>query len=254
MVINSIGVVVQARNNSKRLQNKVTLPFYKNKSILDLILDQLSSRLGNIPLVVATSTSPFDDIIEKKILNNDNCKVFRGSENNVITRFIDASDYYKFNYVIRICADNPFLQCNFINTLLETDYTQFDYSSFVLEGNLPVILSHQGFWSEIVSVNALKKVKNNYPSENCSEHVTNCIYNNNSDFKVNLIPAPDYLFSRNDLRFTVDTENDFKLMQSIYKYWIEASEKTIENLIEIVDNSEEIKSVMQQNILLNSKK
>ena len=64
-----IGIILQARCNSKRLPNKV-IKNIKHKSILQLIIE----RLKNIPhtqLVIATTKGKEDDGICKICLEND---------------------------------------------------------------------------------------------------------------------------------------------------------------------------------------
>ena len=56
-----IGIIIQARNGSTRLPKKVTLPFYNNQSILEIILIKLKKL--SLPIVIATTTNPEDDNI-----------------------------------------------------------------------------------------------------------------------------------------------------------------------------------------------
>lgn len=57
-----ITFIIQARSGSTRLPNKILLPFYNGKSILDLMLEKLSSINGT-NILVATTTNMKDDAV-----------------------------------------------------------------------------------------------------------------------------------------------------------------------------------------------
>ena len=59
----NISVIIQARLGSTRMPKKVLLPFYGQSTILDLIIDKI--KRIQIPLVVATTTNPQDNLIEE---------------------------------------------------------------------------------------------------------------------------------------------------------------------------------------------
>ena len=52
-----ISFVVQARSGSSRMPNKILLPFYNGKSILDLLIEKLK-RVDNTEVIIATSVNP----------------------------------------------------------------------------------------------------------------------------------------------------------------------------------------------------
>ncbi len=60
-------------------------------------------KLSEIELVVATTTNPKDDEIVN-LCKNKGVKFFRGSEHNVLKRFIDVAESYDFDFLVRICA------------------------------------------------------------------------------------------------------------------------------------------------------
>ena len=101
-----LGIIIQARSNSSRLPNKVVLPFYKNKGILELIIEKLKNT--NYKIFIATTINKDDDVIEQIALKN-NLQYFRGSEKNVLSRFIRIAQENNLKYVLRVCSDNPFI-------------------------------------------------------------------------------------------------------------------------------------------------
>lgn len=247
-----IGIVIQARTGSTRLPQKIIRPFYNNQSILDIILIKLK-ELG-IPIIIATTFDESDNIIEK-VAQNHGIKLHRGEIDNVLKRMVDAAKKIEVNSVVRVCADNPFLNIKYLNDLISFFGTEDpDYASFSLKGNLPVIKSHQGFWAEIAKLSALEKVLNSTSEKIYLEHVTNYLYSNPEMFNVKLINAPGYLFDKTDIRLTVDTEEDFQLVSSLYKLYTENDKFAgIDKFIEYIDQSEEIIQSMRNEIRKNTK-
>ena len=210
----SLGILIQARTGSTRMPEKVILPFYGEQSILDLLLDKV--RKTNLPAVLATTVNPQDNRL-CELAKNHGVPVYRGSENDVLDRFIGAARQFGFNKIIRVCADNPFLDFAALQTLASAfDKSDADYLGFQLEGNKPSILTHFGFWAEAVRLDALVKAVCLTTEKLYHEHVTNYIYGNPDLFNVQFLKADQVVFSRTDIRMTLDTAEDFDIQQRIF--------------------------------------
>lgn len=252
--MDSTKIFVQARNNSSRLKGKMTLPFYKDKSILEIILERLGSAFQNKDIVLATTTSHLDDNLIA-IANKYNIQVYRGSESDVLSRFVEAGKLFKCQNIIRVCADNPFLDLESLQILFEkTEKTGKDYIGFELQPGLPSIKSHIGFFAEGVKLAALQKVAISTVDSFYHEHVTNYIYANPSKFAIDWLDVPEKITGRTDLRFTVDTLSDFKMASEIFAEMEKSQQKWIvADLIDFVDHHAKYKREMTQQIKLNSK-
>ena len=240
----SIAFFIQARTGSTRLPNKVLLPFDNENSILGILIQQLQAHFEQIPLVVCTSTVTNDDAIVT-FCENLNVACFRGSENNVLERFIDAAKHFETKVVIRICADNPFLDMGFIAELLDfyNENPSADYWSFKNAADVPAVKTHFGFFAEIVTFKALKKVSQLTSDALYTEHVTNFVYSN-TEFNSQLKVMPDFLKHRNDLRFTIDDALDFELLKEVFQFhkenkyniqktilWVEKNPLLLNNMV-----------------------
>jgi spore coat polysaccharide biosynthesis protein SpsF len=210
----NIGIIIQARTGSTRMPEKVIQPFFQEQTILDLLLEKVK-KVG-VPVVLATTANPSDDrlcvLAEKHQVN-----IFRGSENDVLDRFIHAAQQFGFSKIIRVCADNPFLDLAGMKTLIaEFEKSDADYLGFQLAGDKPSILTHFGFWAEAVRLDALEKAQQLTSEKLYREHVTNFIYGNPMLFIVRFIPANPVVFMRTDIRMTLDTPEDFEIQQKIF--------------------------------------
>ena len=188
------GIIVQARSGSTRLPQKVVLPFYKGQSILQIILERLKGNKQQAPVILATTTAPGDDAVAE-MGKAAGVEVFRGSEHNVLQRFIDASGAHDLDGVLRVCADNPFLHLASVETLLEANFTG-DYLSFTLNGEKPTILSHIGLFTELTRRSTLLRARASTTDKLYLEHVTNFLYQRPAWFDCALIPAPKAVYLR----------------------------------------------------------
>ncbi|MDO9615409.1 MAG: glycosyl transferase family 2, partial [Bacteroidota bacterium] len=137
--------------------------------------------------------------------------------NDVLDRFIHAAQQFGFSKIIRVCADNPFLDLAGMKTLIaEFEKSDADYLGFQLAGDKPSILTHFGFWAEAVRLDALEKAQQLTSEKLYREHVTNFIYGNPMLFNVRFIPADPIVFMRTDIRMTLDTPEDFEIQQKIF--------------------------------------
>ncbi len=71
-----------------------------------------------------------------------------------------------FDQIIRICSDNPFLDVPATMELLNPQDETYDYVAYRMAGHLPSIKSHLGLWGEVVSLEALKRIKKE-PTKSC---------------------------------------------------------------------------------------
>lgn len=211
---NKIALLIQARVGSTRLPNKMLLPFYKGKTILEIVLENLLTTFSKEDIILSTSTNPLDTSLVK-VAQKYNLKYFQGAENDVIERFIKTSEAFNVNKLIRICADNPFLQAKRIKALAEEfENSNADYLSWFFDDGTPVIRTHSGFFAEAVSLKALKEVVELTQNPFFHEHVTNFIYENDDVFKVKKLILNDSFLRK--IRLTIDTKEDFSVAAEIY--------------------------------------
>lgn len=246
---NNIGVIVQARMGSTRLPEKMNLLFFQGKTILDITFETLLKVFDKSQIVFATSTSNENELLIK-IAKKYHVNTYGGSENDVLERFIEVAQKYNFSKIIRICADNPFLQISNLNILNKIVYeTNYDYASWFINNKKPSIKTHSGFFAEVITLNALLKVKENTKLPIYFEHVTNFIYENPSMFSIKWIDFKDEMIDK--IRLTIDTISDFEIAKKIYKECHPYLE--FEDLKKYFSKNPSILHEMEKNIKLNEK-
>ena len=169
---NNFAVFIQARQTSKRFPNKIFQKIGK-KNLLEIIHHRvsLSKKIRKI-LFLIPSSKDNDEI--SNFLKSKNYNFFRGSEKNVLDRFLKAASKNGVKNIIRITADCPLVDGRMIDLLINKFVSlKLDYIN-----NTKPPLFCDGFDIEIVSAQALRKIYRNNPSEYDLEHVTSSIRNN----------------------------------------------------------------------------
>ena len=249
----NIGIIIQARMGSTRLPGKILKPFYGGKTLLETLLENLH-KVNGVKVIVATSVNENNDQLET-FLRERNELVYRGSENDVLDRFIKAAEENNVEGIVRICSDNPFMDWHGVAKLVEKAKTSdADYIGFRINEK-PSILTHFGFWGEYVTLNALKRVYSTTDlGTPAHEHVTFHVYKHPEEYKCEWIAGPDFLEGRDDIRLTIDTPDD---LQNALKVYSDLKSKddnfTLKDVVEYLDAHEEIKQSMMKNIFQNKK-
>ncbi|OPX84999.1 MAG: 3-deoxy-manno-octulosonate cytidylyltransferase [Pelotomaculum sp. PtaB.Bin104] len=204
------GIIIQARLGSTRLPGKVLLPL-AGKTVLECLLERLQSKKNDADIIIATTASASDD----KIVNfcqENGFSYFRGSEQDVLARYYGAALQYGISVVVRITSDCPLLDVDLLDEMLDEFrlFSEVDYYSNCLKRTYP-----RGFDIEIFTFDSLRTAYENAIMPYEREHVTPYIWQNKKGyFKIkDKIGVEDY----SHLRLTLDTREDYELINAIYE-------------------------------------
>ena len=95
--------ILQARMSSSRLPGKVMMPLNGEPMIYRQI-ERIKQASTIDEVIVATSTDPSDDSLVE-FLQNQGIEVFRGSLNDVLSRFSEIQKITKSTAIIRLTGD-----------------------------------------------------------------------------------------------------------------------------------------------------
>jgi len=218
--------IIQARMTSSRLPGKVLLPlpFPHGEPLIYAIIKKLRLCKAIDQIVVVTSSGPkqaplVDYLISKKIA------LIQGDEMDVISRFITAINHYKPTTVVRITADNPFIDIpQLYQVLKKHEEKSADYSS---TNSLPY-----GMNIEVVSADSLLDIfyNKNLTAEH-REHVTSRV-RNGQEYKVQIINTHELDLSH--IKVTVDTPQDY--MRAALLFQLQA-DKPMDQDLNFISNS-----------------
>ena len=205
-----IAAIVFARMMSSRLPGKVLASFC-DRSILNHVLWRTSKIPEVTDIVLAIPSGKENDVIcwnaDRRI--GDRLKVFRGSESDVLSRFVGASQLVNADIVLRITADNPLLDPPLAFETIQM--VKGEWADYATITGLPM-----GTQVEAMSAKALYRLAE-MPDLDAydREHATHGFYKYREQFTLKLHPAPRYL-TRPDYRLTVDEMNDLALVSEVF--------------------------------------
>jgi len=201
-----INAVIQARAGSTRLPAKV-LADLGGRPVLEWVV-RAARAAGQIEkVIVATSTRPVDDEVAD-LADSLGVAVVRGSEDDVLSRFVAALDAHPADAVVRLTADCPLLDPTLIDAVAGAWAAApiHDYVSTVLVRCLP-----RGLDVELVSASALRAV-DRIATGHDRVHVTSGLYADPTAYRLlGLCVTPP----ANDLRVTLDTSEDLALLRAL---------------------------------------
>jgi len=237
-----ILTIIQARTGSTRLPSKALLKIL-GKSILEHIVDFLKFSKFIDQIVIATTTLPEDDEIEK-LSKKLGIMCFRGSSEDVLDRYYQCAESFKGDLIVRITSDDPLIDTCVVDKIIETcNKTKCDYASNLLKPTYPI-----GFSScEAFTFSLLEKLHGEQNDPLSREHVTYHIRQNPDQYNVVNIVAPNNLH-RPSWRLTIDYHEDFNLISIIFKnLYIPHSFIKYEKLVEFLDNNKDLLKINERN-------
>lgn len=196
-------VIMQARMGSSRLPGKILMDIGRQPAIA-LELSRIE-RANVDEVVVATSDGAIDDPVAE-LATSLGYGVFRGSELDVLGRFVQALDAFPNDTVIRTTGDCPFIDPAVIDDALVTFHSSgAAYCSNTLVRTFPV-----GLDCEIMTADVIREADANATDTVEREHVTPYIYRRPERFEL-AQHVGEQLLGRE--RWTLDTPEDLAQLQ-----------------------------------------
>ncbi len=144
--------------------------------------------------------------------------VFVGSEPDALARFAAIVARHAPSAIVRICADNPFVDATLIDRLVSTAdaQPQSDYISYASSDGQPSILSSLGPFAEWCSAKAIADADRLARDPEDRQEVTRYLFSHPKQFQVRLVQLPLNL-ERKDVQLRVDGYEDWDHIQVIYE-------------------------------------
>jgi spore coat polysaccharide biosynthesis protein SpsF (cytidylyltransferase family) len=198
--------IVQARLTSNRLPRKVFLNL-GDYTVITLQYERLKKASSINKIIYAIPDSASNDDLAK-YLQDKNIDYYRGSESNVLSRYLNLYKDLNPSCIFRLTADCPLVDpllidfCYAKHVQGRHDYTKLG-TTFA-----------DGLGVEILSKKAMEFLQNSETTDFDKEHVTTHIKRNPEGFSINVIEneRDDY-----DLRYTLDHVEDYLVIKKIYQ-------------------------------------
>jgi spore coat polysaccharide biosynthesis protein SpsF (cytidylyltransferase family) len=201
-------IVVSARMASTRCPGKALVSL-AGRPLLEVLLERVSSARGVAGVVLATSRTAENDPLAE-LASRAGVRVFRGDEEDVLRRHLDAAREVEADHVVRVTGDNPLTDIETMDALValhvsrKADYTYVPGDALLM-----------GILSEVISRDALERSWERGEARHRSELVALYIKEHPDEFRIALGELAAGLY-RPERRLTVDEPEDVTLMQAIF--------------------------------------
>ena len=202
------AIIISCRYSSRRLPGKAMLKFGERTAI-SLLSHRLKKSKKFKKIILATSTNPEDNVLEKEV-KHQGLHIFRGELNNVLYRNMMAAIKYKVDYVIRVTGDCPFICGEFIDECIDQIKVYKD-EIYTTKGNFPQGIDIELFPKKLLeNLNKKEKLPDRY-----KEHMLSYFYENSHEFSIKYF-SNNYKGKLSGI-YTMDCLADYERLKSIYQ-------------------------------------
>ncbi len=237
--------IIEARMTSTRLPGKIMLPIL-GQPMLELLIERLKHASMLDQIVIATTNKFTDDIVET-LTKKLGVGCFRGSEDDVLNRVLGAAHTFKASTIVEITGDCPLIDPRVVDQVIGIyNEKKFDYVSNNLKRTYP-----RGMDTQVFSTNVLDNVARLTQDPIDHEHVSLYIYEHPEVFSLFNVESnlPEKYW---DARLTVDTKEDFELINTIYELLY--PQNPVFTLGDIIDLLEKREDLLELNRNIKQKK
>ncbi|MDB3990741.1 hypothetical protein N9425_02675 [Gammaproteobacteria bacterium] len=199
-------ILVAVRLKSSRLPMKA-LADLSGKPLIVRVTERLQKARIPENIIWCTSINKQDDPLEK-IAKENNIKIFRGSELDVMSRFLEVARVESADTIVRVTGDNPLTDHLMIDFMLRKHLSE--RAEYTYTEELPI-----GTRPEIIDFDMLNNLHSQLQDPNSSEYMT-LMLNRPDKFNILKLGSYDSKLNRPELRLTVDTRDDLQLFEELY--------------------------------------
>jgi spore coat polysaccharide biosynthesis protein SpsF len=195
---------------STRLPGKV-MKEVRGKPLLEYQIERLKRANEADELVIATTTNNTDQPIVE-LCKRLGVAYYRGSEEDVLSRYYEAATEFGADIVVRVTSDCPLIDPAVMDKVIKhykDNRDNYDYVSNTLTRTYP-----RGLDTEVFSYKVLQEAYYNAQEQPEREHVTPYIYGHPERYRLGNVFHHE---NQSQHRWTVDQIEDFLLIENIIK-------------------------------------
>jgi spore coat polysaccharide biosynthesis protein SpsF len=228
--------IVQAHMSSTRLPGKVLMDL-GGRTMLERVLLRVRACREVDDVVVAMSTLPADDILVP-VCERLGIPVHRGSDTDVLDRFVGAAHARSADLCVRITSDCPLIDpalCDQIIQRFRRADPPVDYASNKIPQSYP-----RGLDTEVFTGEALERARAEASRPYQRTHVTIYIYENPGRFRLLSVVSE---VDRADWRWTVDTAEDLQFVRAVYGHFGNRSLFPWEEIVKLIERNPALRDI-----------
>jgi len=200
------AIFIPARISSTRLPNKPLLEI-KGKPVIEHLIERMkSAKLPDI-VVLCTTNSPEDEKLVK-LAQKNKIKYFRGSEKDILERYLGAAMKYDIDFIVNVDGDDILCDPEYVDKTIDI-FIKKNPDVVKWEG-LPFGAAPLG-----IKVSALKKVYNEKDVDD-TETGWGLYFTKNKKLSVEILQA-DSTVRYPEIRMSLDYPEDFVFFNKIFE-------------------------------------
>lgn len=217
-------IFIPVRTSNTRLPQKA-MKLIDGKPIILYLIERLSCAKKIRNIVVCTTTNESDDVLVK-FLEKLNILVFRGSEKDILIRYLDAAKKFETDFIVSVDGDDIYTDPDYADEIVSTyEKLNCDYIDMI---EFPFGIASVG-----IKTIALKKICELKQTEN-TDTGYRLFFTQNSIFNVYQLKSKKEIIFPKKLRLTLDYEEDLTLAKEIFKDL--GNEFHLSDILELVKN------------------
>lgn len=233
--MNSVACIIQARRQSTRLPDKILLPL-GDKPVLQHVIERCKMIANISEVIIASPDDSFEDPVEQ-LAAKIGALIYRGSMDDVLSRYWGAAQLTEAPYIMRVTADCPLIDPQVCQALIEkTLENGADYGGL---SGWP-----HGLDCEIFTREQLNQANRAATSPVDREHVTLWMKKQKNLKTVSLSAPSKNLFANN--RWVVDYPEDYAFMQELFKFLPQNKTSLWRDVLSVVDAHPELRCINEK--------
>lgn len=240
-----IVATIEARMTSSRLPGKMLMPCL-GKSMLAHMVERVKRSTVLDDIIIATTINDTDQVIvdEARALGVQN---YRGSEDNVMSRVLEAAQQYKADIIVELTGDCPLLDPVLIDLAVGEYFSSgVDYLSNLEINDFEQGVAHPlGFGVQVFSTEVLADAYSRTNDPLDLEHVSRPLYQTPERYSVKYLPTPEAQRGPN-MSVTLDTPEDYQVICAVLEaLGPQGQIFTIEDVVRYLTAHPEIRRINQ---------
>lgn len=231
------AITIQARMTSTRLPGKILKPV-NGRPLLSYMIERLRRIDSAQEIILCTTTNDTDDILVE-FAKDEGILCYRGSEDDVMSRVLEAAQKFNVDTIVETTSDCPLIDPDICQQVIAHYHQEgVDYASNIYKRCYPIGMDVQVFKTDILA-DAFSKTDD--PSER--EHVSLYIYRHPETYKLGWIESPESQYDPH-LRLTLDTAEDYEVIKFIFeRLYPQNKEFTLSDVLALLEQHPEIRAI-----------
>ena len=233
-----ISAIIQARMTSTRLPGKVLMPLDGQPALKRMIERVRSAKLLDDVIVATTVNDTDNPIIE--LCDSMGVKYFRGSEDDVVGRVLETAKHWGVSTIVELTGDCPLIDPAHIDFLVARHVDALITTNIDISGNIIGERTFpRGYDIRIFETESLVRAYKEIDNPIDRQHVGTWMYLNpygRANYtRLNYTAQTDEE-RRPDIEVTLDTQEDYELLDWIFKVGREYQlELTCGQVVSLID-------------------